>query len=220
MSMPATAWWTPVALSADVPPRMVIPATLPVGPIAVWRSQSGQVTANHDRCPHRGMRLSHGFVRGEKLSCIYHGWSFGKEGGCTAIPAHPKVTPPASIHCGVMPTVEQDGLIWVASAQPDTAPPVFDQYQPLRMLNFCACIDRIKTVCDASSRDPATDTYVTATLAGFVTRLIVTPLNETETNVFILVSPDLSTDQKIAISRAAEVLRNLCERPSPEGQQT
>ncbi|MGB1508948.1 MAG: Rieske (2Fe-2S) protein, partial [Paracoccaceae bacterium] len=32
--------------------------------VVVWRSTSGKLSAWENRCPHRGMRLSHGFVRG------------------------------------------------------------------------------------------------------------------------------------------------------------
>ena len=65
--------------------------------LAVWRSASGRIAAWRDRCPHRGMRLSHGFVRGESLNCIYHGWTYGADGACRRIPAHPEVVPPATI---------------------------------------------------------------------------------------------------------------------------
>ncbi|MEH6728896.1 MAG: Rieske 2Fe-2S domain-containing protein, partial [Hyphomicrobiales bacterium] len=95
-----SAGWVPVALSADLPDggvmRAQIDAELPLD-LVVWRSRSGQVSAFDNRCPHRGMRLSFGFVRGERLSCIYHGWQYGQDGGCRHIPAHPDMTPPASI---------------------------------------------------------------------------------------------------------------------------
>ncbi|MGO7418409.1 Rieske 2Fe-2S domain-containing protein, partial [Rhizobium ruizarguesonis] len=49
-----------------------MPARTAAGSIALWSSASGRISASADRCPHRGMSLSHGFVRGETLSCIYH----------------------------------------------------------------------------------------------------------------------------------------------------
>jgi len=57
--------------------------------LVVWRSASGVLSAWENRCPHRGMRLSHGFVRGESLACAYHGWHFECSGRCHYIPAHP-----------------------------------------------------------------------------------------------------------------------------------
>ena len=86
-----TGSWMPVALSQDLPAGTVMPARMPAGSIALWRSHSGRVAASADRCPHRGMRLSHGFVRGEALSCIYHGWSYcaGRK-----LSAHPRPSRP------------------------------------------------------------------------------------------------------------------------------
>ena len=66
----------PVGLSEDLAPTQVMRATVAQHDIAVWRSVSGVISAWHNRCPHRGMRLSHGFVRGESLACAYHGWHF------------------------------------------------------------------------------------------------------------------------------------------------
>ena len=80
--------WTAVCIAADLPAKVVMPSVCDGTDIAVWRSASGQLAAWADRCPHRGMRLSHGFVRGEALNCIYHGWTYGADGGCTRIPAH------------------------------------------------------------------------------------------------------------------------------------
>lgn len=212
MSMTATLSWSPVALSADLPACTVLPATLPSGPIAVWRSQSGQVIANKDRCPHRGMRLSHGFVRGEKLSCIYHGWSFAKGGGCTSIPAHPKVTPPASIHCGVMPSCESDGLIWASSALIDMPPPRFEGYKPLRLLRMDVNLDQIEQASGATSEGQS----VTLVLAGIETRLIFADLGRAATNIFVMVPTDLTPNECIAVSRAIEILRMQCEALSAE----
>lgn len=78
MSPEVTRPWTPIALSADLLPGTVIPARIGLRDLALWRSQSGRLAVWEDRCPHRGMRLSHGFVRGEALSCFCHGWSYGQ----------------------------------------------------------------------------------------------------------------------------------------------
>ena len=59
--------------------------------VAIWRDGSGAVHVWQDRCPHRGMRLSFGFVRGDELSCLYHGWRYGADG---AVPLHPRASRP------------------------------------------------------------------------------------------------------------------------------
>lgn len=109
--------WVPVALSGDLPLSRVMRAVIDADTsldLAVWRAQSGKVHAWDNRCPHRGMRLSFGFVRGERLSCIYHGWQYGEGGACQHIPAHPEMVPPEAICAKTYGCIEVDGLIWVA----------------------------------------------------------------------------------------------------------
>ena len=115
--------WTPVALAADLPLASAAPVIVAGQEVAVWRSAAGAVSAWEDRCPHRGMRLSFGFVRGEELACRYHGWRFGTAGRCAAIPAHPDLTPPPTLQVLRYHAAEQDGLIWLHRGEPETAPP-------------------------------------------------------------------------------------------------
>jgi phenylpropionate dioxygenase-like ring-hydroxylating dioxygenase large terminal subunit len=89
-----TSTWTATGLAHDLPKSVVMAGRFQDTELAIWRSATGKLSAWVDRCPHRGMRLSHGFVRGETLSCIYHGWVYGTDGGCKHIPAHPALTPP------------------------------------------------------------------------------------------------------------------------------
>ena len=69
------------------------------------------------------MRLSHGFVRGEALSCIYHGWSYAQSGQCQRIPAHPDLEPPEAIRVPVHHATESGGVVWVALSATTAAPP-------------------------------------------------------------------------------------------------
>src|SRR6478752_874985 len=131
-----TGSWMPIALSADLPAGTVMPAQSPAGPVALWRSRSGRTSASADRCPHRGMRLSHGFVRGEALNCIYHGWSYGQTGSCVRIPAHPGLTPPESIRVATYAVEEADGVIWVAVGQPSAETPRFEGLMNLQKLRL------------------------------------------------------------------------------------
>lgn len=111
-----------VGLSADLLPGMAMPGHISGVALAIWRAASGHVHVWGDRCPHRGMRLSHGFVRGETLSCIYHGWKYGADGGCAYIPAHPNLEPPKSICATTYPCGDSCGVIWAALQ--DTADPL------------------------------------------------------------------------------------------------
>ena len=103
----------PVGLANDLAPLQVMRSTVGQHDIAVWRSSSGVVSAWENRCPHRGMRLSYGFVRGESLACAYHGWHYNCSGECHYIPAHPELTPPKSIRPSIFSVMEHAGLLWV-----------------------------------------------------------------------------------------------------------
>lgn len=135
-----TAAWTPVALVRDVPPLCVMPACVDGVELALWRSATGRLAAWADRCPHRGMRLSHGYVRGEALSCIYHGWSYASDGHCLRIPAHPDLEPPEAIRVPVYHAVESGGVVWVATESPDVPPPTVEGV-PLRSLTVEGAVD-------------------------------------------------------------------------------
>ena len=89
--------WLAVGLEAQFEPFSSQPAVLDRYGVAVWRGPTGLVQVWEDRCPHRGMRLSFGFVKGDRLSCMYHGWSFQPDGHCRRIPAHPDLEPPKTI---------------------------------------------------------------------------------------------------------------------------
>jgi nitrite reductase/ring-hydroxylating ferredoxin subunit len=141
-----TEGWIATGLSRDLPNGVVMVGRWRDNDLAVWRSASGKLAAWKDRCPHRGMRLSHGFVRGETLACIYHGWVYGTDGACQHIPAHPALTPPAAIRTEGFACVEEDGVLWLAPAGTTAAPPRLDGLFPVRSLSFACTPDRIGTL--------------------------------------------------------------------------
>ena len=202
------AQWVPIAVSADILDGTVVPARLPTGPIAVWRTASGNLVANGDRCPHRGMRLSHGFVRGETLSCIYHGWRFGTDGACQKIPAHPAVAPPKAINCGSLPVVEANGVVWAASEKPSDQPLAFEGYDALRSLVIAASSDAIGTACHGEPWQGA----IKVQFGGQVALLLKTVLGPCDVFVVVLVKTDLSVPERLAVSAAVEALRRTAER--------
>ncbi len=204
--MPAepTGSWVPVALSSDLPAGTVMPARIPTGALALWRSQSGHVAASADRCPHRGMSLSHGFVRGETLSCIYHGWSYGQAGNCLRIPAHPGLTPPEAIRTVTHPVTEADGVVWVAVGEPAAAPPALAGLVPLRSLAAFAGIAAIEAAAGAKAN-------AEGLLEAEGIRLLLSSAKYGETLIHVLVSADAGPAARIAAARAAESLRRKAE---------
>lgn len=104
-----------VALSRDVPFGTSIGVRVEGIEYVVWRDESGKAHIWEDRCPHRGMKLSLGFVRGDRIACLYHGWEYGTDGVCQKIPAHPDLPVPDSITVDTSSAVESGGLIWLAT---------------------------------------------------------------------------------------------------------
>jgi nitrite reductase/ring-hydroxylating ferredoxin subunit len=103
--------------------------------LVVWRDTSGMVHVWEDRCPHRGMKLSFGFVRGDHIACLYHGWQYDRGGYCQYIPAHPDLEVPKTFKVPVYLTQEQCGMIWTTlSGNPAPLLVDRDQTVPLRSL--------------------------------------------------------------------------------------
>lgn len=108
--------WHPVALSHDVARNTSTDTRLGGEELVVWRDGDGRIHVWPDRCPHRGMRLSFGFVRENHIACLYHGWRFDAAGQCRYIPAHPDLDVPPTIRIEPFATREQFGMVWVRLA--------------------------------------------------------------------------------------------------------
>ncbi|OQP83688.1 hypothetical protein BTR14_22010 [Rhizobium rhizosphaerae] len=215
MPLESALVWTPVALSADLPVASVIPARLADAALAVWRAQDGTVSAVADRCPHRGMRLSHGFVRGEALSCIYHGWRYGKSGRCLAIPAHPALTPPETIRVATYRAAERDGIIWVTASQEAGAVPAHDGFLGLRSVTVAASPARLA----ASLGGTLDGSVIDGTIGGVTARLLLAPSGEEGVLlVHLLIASGAADAGKIAASRALEGLRRQAETATITGE--
>jgi len=124
--------WTAIALSDDLAPGDVAGTRLDGQEVALWRDMAGVAHAWEDRCPHRGMRLSFGFVRSGHLTCLYHGWQYDAQGRCRAIPAHPELTPTSTIRPTRHGCVEASGMVWHGAGEPPPDMPAW----PLRSL-YC-----------------------------------------------------------------------------------
>ncbi|MEM8986901.1 MAG: aromatic ring-hydroxylating dioxygenase subunit alpha [Pseudomonadota bacterium] len=158
--------------SADIAPGKLVGKTLLGEPVVFGRTKSGETFALRDICPHRGVPLSAGrfvdkgdraagdTVDGPQIECPYHGWRFGKDGACAAIPS---LVPGqdfdlSKIRVQKYFTEERQGNIWIympqdaplpgqAPAAPATAPPVLpgvDATAPPRLrdrMTFACHID-------------------------------------------------------------------------------
>lgn len=138
------AEWTPIALSRDLPVGTSAGVVLGGAEIVLWRNTADVLHAWEDRCPHRGMKLSFGFVRGDRITCLYHGWEYGHDAVCKYIPAHPDLQVPASIRVARYSVAEGSGMVWVAGQEPPAAPPLdLTAFTPLRSLFVDAGLDTV-----------------------------------------------------------------------------
>jgi vanillate O-demethylase monooxygenase subunit len=89
--------------------------------ILFWRSNSGEVTAMADRCVHRRFPLSQAPSRlvDDQVVCGYHGFTYGVDGACVAVPGQTRV--PRTARLKKYPVVEQDSFVWVWIGAPDKA---------------------------------------------------------------------------------------------------
>jgi phenylpropionate dioxygenase-like ring-hydroxylating dioxygenase large terminal subunit len=89
--------------------------------ILFWRTEAGEVTAMSDRCVHRRFPLSQSpsHLVGDTVVCGYHGFTYGSDGVCVAVPGQTRV--PRTARLKAYPVVEQDGFVWVFIGDPDLA---------------------------------------------------------------------------------------------------
>jgi hypothetical protein len=179
------------------------------------------------------MKLSFGFVRGDHIACLYHGWQYDRGGYCQYIPAHPDLDVPKTFKVPVYLTQELGGMIWTTlSGNPPPLPEDSDQTVPLRSLYLdcsaeaaIAGLDLVKLM-PFVSRGPA-DTvvhHVTDTLhavsAGDDRLLVgVQAVSETRTALHLTIcgSPELyeGRGQSHFLDWALQ-LRRAVEQPSPQ----
>jgi nitrite reductase/ring-hydroxylating ferredoxin subunit len=127
--------WHPVGLSHSVEASSSAGTRLLDRELVVWRDNSGVAHVWEDRCPHRGMKLSFGFVRGDHIACLYHGWQYNSGGHCQYIPAHPALDVPKTIKVPVYPVHERNGMVWTTlSEDPPPVPEDDEPAVPLRSL--------------------------------------------------------------------------------------
>ena len=110
--------WQAVALSREVD-RKPVRVKLDSAPLVLFRSGEG-LAAMTDRCPHRLAELSKGRVIGGEIECPYHGWRFGGDGQCRAIPGHLGDMPRYRVK--TYRVTECEGVIFVSAGAPVDPP--------------------------------------------------------------------------------------------------
>lgn len=114
-------YWYPIEWSKAVKRGKVVEAKWWGDSIAVYRTEEGEVRAAENRCAHRQIKLTLGQVKDCKLVCLYHGWTYDKDGRLVEMKHDNfnKKLPVISIRA--YPVQERYGVIWIWPGDPKLA---------------------------------------------------------------------------------------------------
>jgi phenylpropionate dioxygenase-like ring-hydroxylating dioxygenase large terminal subunit len=85
-----TNQWYLVCFEDELKPAQILKRKIVGEEIVAYKTASGRFAVLQDRCCHRNVHLSFGYVKGEHIKCGYHGWEFGNTGKCAYIPSLPE----------------------------------------------------------------------------------------------------------------------------------
>jgi len=118
-------FWQPIHLARELRQGQAKPVRIMGERFTLYRGESGKAFLVGPRCPHRGAQLSAGWVEGNCIRCMYHGWMFDGEGRCTDQPAE-AASFREKIHVAAYPTQEYLGFIFARLGE--GAPPPMPRY--------------------------------------------------------------------------------------------
>src|SRR5665213_929435 len=103
-------FWQPVAVSKHLQAGSAKPIRVMSEDLTLYRSDEGSAHLVGAYCAHRRSLLHTGWVEGEEIRCIYHGWKFDGSGQCTLRPAERDAAVP-NIRITGYPVHEYAGMI-------------------------------------------------------------------------------------------------------------
>jgi len=115
------AHWYAVEWESAVPKGKVVEVRFQGASLALYRGQDGELHALENRCAHRQVKLSHGFVEGCQLKCVYHGWTYDGDGRLASIPHELFGRSFPAVRLRSFPVRVRHGLIWVFFGDPALA---------------------------------------------------------------------------------------------------
>ncbi len=118
-------FWHPVATAQSVKPGSARRIRILGEDLTLYRGQSGAPYLVAGNCPHRRTQLDTGWVQGEEIRCIYHGWRFDGAGRCTEAPAE-GIETASKIRITHYPVREYAGLLFSYLGVGDPPAELFD----------------------------------------------------------------------------------------------
>lgn len=116
-------FWHPIELSSAIAPGTSKEVRLLGEDLALYRGESGTPHLMVNRCAHRLTKLHTGWIEGESLRCMYHGWKYDASGQCVERPAE-RPGSETGIRVTTYAVHEYAGLIFAYLGEGE--PPVFD----------------------------------------------------------------------------------------------
>jgi nitrite reductase/ring-hydroxylating ferredoxin subunit len=192
--------WVPVALSSSIETATSAGAVVDGSELVIWRDSSGNAHVWEDRCPHRGMRLSFGFVRGDHIACLYHGWQYDSAGQCRHIPAHPALEVPQTIKVQTYRSQEKYGIIWATTAAEAALPEIgaASGATPVRSLYIDRQAEDVRTFLASEGLSDHGGNIGILSADGDTLLVAVQAIGQTKTGVHIVIlgAPDANTGAK------------------------
>ena len=114
-------FWLPIHRAEELRAGQAKPITIMSERFTLYRGETGAPHVTAFRCPHRGTQLSAGWVEGDSIRCMYHGWLFDGAGQCIEQPAEEKSFA-AKIRIKNYPAKEYLGLIFAYLGEGEAPP--------------------------------------------------------------------------------------------------
>jgi 5,5'-dehydrodivanillate O-demethylase len=120
-------FWHPVALARHVEPKRAKPIRILGEDLTLYRGESGGYFLVGGHCAHRGTVLHPGWIEGDAIRCVYHGWKYDGTGRCIERPAEKGALSGATAIAGY-PVREYAGMLfaYMGEMPGDGAPPPFE----------------------------------------------------------------------------------------------
>jgi 5,5'-dehydrodivanillate O-demethylase len=118
-------FWTAIHRSEDLASGQAKPLRIMSEDYTLYRGQAGRAQVIDQRCPHRGALLHLGWVEGDDIRCVYHGWKFDCTGQCLEQPAEEPGFA-RKVKMRSYPTREYLGLVYAYFGEGE--PPAFPPY--------------------------------------------------------------------------------------------
>ena len=116
-------FWHPIHRAEELECGAAKPIQIMSERFTLYRGATGAPRVVGFRCPHRGTQLSAGWIEGDRIRCMYHGWLFDDSGQCIEQPAEEKSFA-QKIRIPSYPAREYLGLIfaYLGAGQPPPFP--------------------------------------------------------------------------------------------------